>query len=200
MPVRYRALRDACEVQGFERCLWGTGLFIFHVASLCRVIKCDKEVTFHIVRPCQEWEINKLIHGVFKFKWNLTYSRQVSRAGPNDSGHKIHVGCYSHTRSLITGLGRSFLRQAGVEFAQITLFTRSMLAIYTATQGAWSQVLGSSPSRSQKSVQIVNKEVITTQPHNFFRSMLILTQFHRFFLSVEFWKLDWVFGERKDEW
>ena len=140
------------------------------MASLCRVIKCDKEVTFHVVRPCQEWEINKLIHGVFKVKWNLTYSRQVSRARPNDSGHKIHVGCYSHTRSLITGLGRSFLRQAGVEFAQITLFTGSMLATYTATQGAWSQVLGSSPSRSQKSVQIVNKEVITTQPHNFFRS------------------------------
>ena len=108
MPVRYRALRDACEVQGFERCLWGTGLFIFHVASLCRVIKCDKEVTFHVVRPCQEWEINKLIHGVFKFKWNLTYSRQVSRARPNDSVHKIHVG------------------------------------YYTATQGAWSQVLESS--------------------------------------------------------
>ena len=109
MPVRYRALRDACEVQGFERCLWGTGLFIFHVASLCRVIKCDKEVTFHVGRPCQEWEINKLIHGVFKFKWNLTYSRQVSRARPNDSVHKIHVGyIHSHTRSLLTGIGEQF--------------------------------------------------------------------------------------------
>ena len=104
----------------------------------------------------------------------ITYSRQVSRARPNDSGHKTHVGythshtrglitglvssflrqagveltqndsghkthvgyTHSHTRGLITGLVSSFLRQAGVELTQITLFTRPMLAIYTATQGA----------------------------------------------------------------
>ena len=57
MPVRYRALRDACEVQGLrdacevqgsERCLWGTGFWempvryrAFHI-SCGKLMPCDK--------------------------------------------------------------------------------------------------------------------------------------------------------------
>ena len=58
MPVRYRALRDACEVQGLrdacevqgsERCLWGTGFWEMPVRYRAFHISCGNLYGIHIV-------------------------------------------------------------------------------------------------------------------------------------------------------